>query len=165
MGAICGCTWYTDNTGAVQQLVPITYLLIAGSFFAILYNFNIPMLKKHKWLISIPLSIPLSIVSNMFFPLIATTPPWVIIEIVILSPLGAIYSSFVYEKAVLHMGDYRTRMRRFLEQTEKGKKGGPTLPVEKEGFSYFTYGLLGRRIGKLLGVFGGLKTALSLAGR
>jgi flagellar protein FlaJ len=55
-------------------------------------------------------------------------------------------------------------MRRFLEQTEKGKKGGPSLPVEKEGFSYFTYGLLGRRIGKLLGVFGGLKTVLSLAG-
>ena len=58
MGAICGCTWYTDpNTGAVQQLVPITYLLIAGSFFAILYNFNIPILKKHKWLIIIPLYI------------------------------------------------------------------------------------------------------------
>src|SRR5207245_3196117 len=38
------------------------------------------------------------------------------------------------------------------------------LPVEKEGFSYFNYGLLGRRIGKLLGVFGGLKTVLSLAG-
>src|SRR6266516_56634 len=129
MGAICGCTWYTDNTGAVQQLVPVTYLLIAGSFFAILYNFNIPMLKQHKWLISIPLSIPLSIVSNMFFPLVATTPPWVIIEIVILSPLGAIYSSFVYEKAVLHMGDYRTRMRRFLEQGERAKKGVVELPL------------------------------------
>src|SRR3989441_559078 len=164
MGAICGCTWYTDNTGAVQQLVPITYLLIAGSFFAILYNFNIPMLKKHKWLISIPLSIPLSIVSNMFFPLVATTPPWVIIEIVILSPVGALYSSFVYEKAVLHMGDYRTRMRRFLEQGERAKKGGVELPPEKQGFSYFTYGLLGRRIGKLLPIFSGLKQVLSLAG-
>src|SRR3989441_10508370 len=164
MGAYCGCTWYTDNTGAVQQLVPITYLLIAGSFFAIIYNFNIPALKKRKWFISIPLSVPLAIVSNMFFPLVASSPPWLIIEIALLSPLGAIYSSFVYEKAVLHMGDYRTRMRRFIEQGEKGKKGGPALPVEKEGFSYFTYGLLGRRIGKLLGVFGGLKTVLSLAG-
>jgi archaeal flagellar protein FlaJ len=165
MGAICGCTWYTDNTGAVQQLVPITYLLIAGSFFAILYNFNIPMLKKHKWLISIPLSIPISIVSNIFFPLIATTPPWVIIEIVIISPIGALYSSFVYEKAVLHMGDYRTRMRRFLEQGEKSKKGGiASLPEEKQGFSYFTYGLLGKRIGRLLPIFGGLKQVISLAG-
>src|SRR5438552_3314747 len=164
MGAICGCTWYTDSTGAVQQLVPVTYLLIAGSFFAILYNFNIPMLKKHKWLISIPLSIPLSIVSNIFFPLVATTPPWVIIEIVILSPVGALYSSFVYEKAVLHMGGYRTRMRRFLEQDERAKKGGVELPPEKQGFSYFTYGLLGKRIGKLLQIFSGLKQVLSLAG-
>jgi len=145
MGAICGCTWYTDpNTGAIQQLVPITYLLIAGSFFAILYNFNISMLKKHKWLISIPLSIP--------------------IEIIILSPAGALYSSFVYEKAVLHMGDYRARMRHFMEQGEKGKKGGIALPEEKQGFSYFTYGLLGKRIGKLLPIFGGLKQVLSLAG-
>ncbi len=166
MGAICGCTWYTDpNTGAVQQLVPITYLLIAGSFFAILYNFNIPMLKKHKWLISIPLSIPISIVSSIFFPLIATTPPWVIIEIILLSPIGALYSSFVYEKAVLHMGDYRTRMRRFMEQGEKGKKGGIALPPEeKQGFSYFTYGLLGKKIGRLLPIFSGLKQVLSLAG-
>jgi archaeal flagellar protein FlaJ len=165
MGAYCGCTWYTDpNSGAIQQLVPITYLLIAGSFFAILYNFNIPALKKRKWFISIPLSVPLAIVSNMFFPLVASSPPWLIIEIALLSPLGAIYSSFVYEKAVLHMGDYRTRMRRFLEQTERAKKGGPALPVEKEGFAYFTYGLLGRRIGKLLGVFGGLKEVLSQAG-
>src|SRR5438132_1684263 len=165
MGAVCGCTWYTDpSTGAVQQLVPITYLLIAGSFFAILYNFNIAIVKKHKWLISIPLSIPLSIISNIFFPLIANTPPWLIIEIVILSPAGALYSSFVYEKAVLHMGDYRARMRRFLEQGERAKKGGVELPPEKQGFSYFTYGLLGRRIGKLLPIFSGLKQVLSLAG-
>jgi archaeal flagellar protein FlaJ len=165
MGAVCGCTWYTDpSTGAIQQLVPITYLLIAGSFFAILYNFNIPQLKKHKWLISIPLSVPLSIVSNILFPLVATTPPWLFIEIAILSPAGAIYSSFVYEKAVLHMGDYRARMRRFIEQGEKGKKGGIALPAEKEGFSYFTYGLLGRKIGRLLPVFNSLKQILSLAG-
>src|SRR5712664_4866406 len=91
MGAVCGCTWYTDpNTGAVQQLVPITYLLIAGSFFAILYNFNIPMLKKHKWLISIPLSIPISIVSNILFPVIAITSHWLLIEIFILSPAGSL---------------------------------------------------------------------------
>ncbi len=164
IGAVCGCTWYTDNNGAVQQLVPVTYLLISGSFFAILYNFNISAIKKHKWLISIPLSIPLSIASNIFFPLVASTPPWVIIEIIILSPLGAIYSSFVYEKAVLHMGDYRTRMRRFLEQGERGKKGGVALPEEKQGFSYFTYGLLGRRIGRLLPIFSGLKEVLSQAG-
>ena len=165
MGAICGCTWYTDpSTGAIQQLVPVTYLLIAGSFFAILYNFNIPALKKHKWLISIPLSVPISIISNILFPLIASTPPWLIIEIVILSPAGALYSSFVYEKAVLHMGDYRARMRRFMEQGEKGKKGGIALPEEKQGFSYFTYGLLGKKIGRLLPVFNGLKQVLSLAG-
>ncbi len=165
MGAVCGCTWYTDpSTGAIQQLVPITYLLIAGSFFAILYNFNIPMLKKHKWLISIPLSVPLSITSNILFPLVASTPPWLIIEIIILSPAGAIYSSFVYEKAVLHMGDYRARMRRFIEQGEKGKKGGIALPEEKQGFSYFTYGLLGRKIGRLLPIFNSLKQVLSQAG-
>src|SRR6266705_948075 len=161
MGAVCGCTWYTDpSTGAVQQLVPITYLLIAGSFFAILYNFNIAIVKKHKWLITIPLSI----ISNILFPLIASTPPWLIIEIVILSPAGALYSSFVYEKAVLHMGDYRARMRRFMEQGERAKKGGVELPPEKQGFSYFTYGLLGKRIGKLLQIFSGLKQVLSLAG-
>jgi len=166
LGAVCGCTWYTDpSTGAIQQLVPLTYLLIAGSFFAILYNFNLPVLKKHKWLISVPLSIPLSIVSNIFFPLVASTPPWVIIEIILLAPLGAIYSSFVYEKAVLHMGDYRARMRRFLDQGDKSKKGGIALPAEeKQGFSYFTYGLLGKRIGRLLGLFKGLKGVLSLAG-
>src|SRR5207249_10666570 len=55
-----------------------------------------------------------SIVSNMFFPLVATTPPWVIIEIFILSPVGALYSSFLYQKAVLHMGTHRHRMRRVL---------------------------------------------------
>ena len=165
MGAICGCTWYTDpNTGAIQQLVPVTYLLISGSFFAILYNFNIPFIKKHKWLVSIPLSIPIAIVSNLFFPLTASTPPGIIIELVLLSPLGAIYSSFVYERAVLHMSDYRARMRRFLEQGEKAKKGGVALPPEKEGFSYFTYGLLGRRIGRALSWFGGLKEVLSQAG-
>jgi len=166
MGTVCGCTWYTDpSTGAIQQLVPLTYLLIAGSFFAIIYNFNVPALKKYKWLISIPLSVPLSIVSNILFPLIATTPPWLIIEIVILAPTGAIYSSFVYERAVLHMGDYRTRLRRFFEQTEKGgKKGGIALPPEKQGFSYFTYGLLGKKIGRLLPIFNSLKQVMSLAG-
>jgi flagellar protein FlaJ len=165
MGAVCGCTWYTDpTTGAIQQLVPVTYLLIAGAFFAILYNFNIALVKKHKWLISIALSIPLSILSNILFPLVASTPPWLVIEIVILAPAGAVYSSFVYEKAVLHMGDYRVRMRRFIEQGEKGKKGGVALPEEKQGFSYFTYGLLGKKIGRLLPVFSGLKQVLSLAG-
>jgi flagellar protein FlaJ len=147
MGAVCGCTWYTDpTTGAIQQLVPVTYLLIAGAFFAILYNFNIALVKKHKWLISIALSIPLSILSNILFPLVASTPPWLVIE------------------AVLHMGDYRVRMRRFIEQGEKGKKGGVALPEEKQGFSYFTYGLLGKKIGRLLPVFSHLKQVLSLAG-
>ncbi|HZY46374.1 MAG TPA: type II secretion system F family protein [Candidatus Bathyarchaeia archaeon] len=164
MGAVCGCTWYTDNTGAVQQLVPVTYLLISGSFFAILYNFNIPFLKKHKWLFSIPLSIPLAIVSNTFFPLVSPTPAWAIIEIALLSPIGAIYSSFVYERAVLHMGDYKARMRRFLESTERNKKVGVGTPVEKEGFSYFTYSLLGRRLGKLFSIFSGLKEVISQAG-
>jgi len=164
MTYLCGCAWYYDSGGNPTALVPLTYMLITGSFFAIIYNFNIPPLKKHKWLISIPLSIPLAIVSNIFFPLVASSPPWLIIEIALLSPLGAIYSSFVYEKAVLHMGDYRTRMRHFIEQGEKGKKGGVALPPEKEGFSYFTYGLLGKRIGRLLPVFNGLKQVLSLAG-
>src|SRR5881296_3083647 len=164
MTYLCGCAWYYDTGGNPTALVPLTYMLITGSFFAIIYNFNIPPLKKHKWLISIPLSIPIAIVSNIFFPLIAITPPWVIIEIIILSPAGALYSSFVYEKAVLHMGDYRARMRHFMEQGEKGKKGGIALPEEKQGFSYFTYGLLGKRIGKLLPIFGGLKQVLSLAG-
>src|SRR6266705_218973 len=98
---------------------------------------------------------------------ISSTPPLVFIEIAFLAPLGAIYSSFVYERAVLHMGDYHARLRRFLEQGQKGKKGEPgstELPPEKQGFSYFTYGLLGRRISKILPLFSGLKQVLSLAG-
>src|SRR5213592_766846 len=110
MTYLCGCAWYYDTGGNPTALVPLTYMLITGSFFAIVYNFNIPPLKKHKWLISIPLSVPIAIVSNLFFPLIengiSSTPPLVFIEIAFLAPLGAIYSSFVYERAVLHMGDY-----------------------------------------------------------
>src|SRR5256886_1067168 len=143
MTYLCGCAWYYDTGGNPTALVPLTYMLITGSFFAIVYNFNIPPLKKHKWLISIPLSVPIAIVSNLFFPLvengISSTPPLVFIEIAFLAPLGAIYSSFVYERAVLHMGDYHARLRRFLEQGQKGKKAGPgstELPPEKQGFSY-----------------------------
>ncbi len=165
MTSLCGCVWYTDaNTGGPTQLVPLTYLLISGSFFAILFNFNIPTLKKYKWLISVPLSIPLSILSSFLFPLAAPSAPWVFVEIVLVAPLGAFYSTFVYEKAVMHMGDYRARLRRFFEQSEKGKKTGTELPPEKEGFTYFTYGLLGRRIVKLLPIFNGLKQILALAG-
>src|SRR5207249_5883471 len=83
---------------------------------------------------------PLSIASNIFLPLIETyngqpysySPPLVFIEILIFAPIGAIYSSFVYERAVLHMGDYRARLQRFMQQSEKGKKGGVELPPEKE---------------------------------
>ena len=165
MAALCGCNWYVDSSGNVTQLLPLTYLLLSGSFFAILYNFNIPLLKKFKWLISIPLSIPLSILSNILFPLASSSPPWVFIEIVILAPLGAFYSSFVYERAVLHMGEYRTRLRRFFDQGEKAKKvAAGEIPNEKEGFSYFTYGLLGRKIAKILPAFNSLKQILSLAG-
>ncbi len=68
--SLCGCNWYTDPvTGDISQLVPITYFLITGSFFAILYNFNISPLKKFKWFISVPLAIPLAIVSSIVFPL------------------------------------------------------------------------------------------------
>src|SRR5262249_4014884 len=87
--SLCSCNWFTDpNTGDVSQLVPITYLLITGSFFAILYNFNIPQLKKHKWLISIPLSVPIAIVSSIFFPLqgVTSTPPLVFLETLFLAP-------------------------------------------------------------------------------
>jgi len=165
MASICNCNWYTDPaTGEPTQLVPVTYLLIAGSFFAILYNFNIPPLKKFKWFISVPLSIPLALVSDIVFPLTASRPPWVFIEIILLAPIGAVYSSFVYEKAVLHMGDYRARLRRFFDQTEKGKKGGPALAPEKEGFTYFTYALLGRKLNKALPFFKSLKGILSQAG-
>ncbi len=166
MAFLCNCSWYRDPSGNPTQLVPLTYLLLSGSFFAILYNFNIPLLKKYKWLFSVPLSIPLSIVSNLFFPLVSYSPPWVFVEIVILAPLGAFYSSFVYERTVLHMGEYRARLRRFFEQSgEKSKKGGGTeIPHEKEGFTYFTYGLLGRKITKLLPIFNSLKQILSLAG-
>src|SRR2546425_6078426 len=135
MNALCGCNWYYDSsTGDVSQLVPLTYLLVTGSFFAILYNFNIPALKKWKWLISVPLSIPLAIFSDLFFPLTTVHPAWVFLETLLLAPIGAVYSTFVYEKAIQHMGDYRTRLRRFFEQTEKAKKSGtPLAPVEKEG--------------------------------
>ena len=173
MSYICNCAWYFDTNGNPTLLVPVTYMLITGSFFAILYNFNIPMLKKYKWLISIPLSILISIASSLFLPLQANfnavlTPvvptPLIFIETVALAPIGAIYSSFVYERAVLHMGDYRVRLQRFLAQGERNKKGAAELPPEKEGFSYFTYALLGRRLGKLFGMFNGLKQILSLAG-
>jgi flagellar protein FlaJ len=164
MGSLCSCDWFTDSAGAPTQLVPFTYLLIAGSFFAILYNFNIPLLKKWKWFASVPLSIPLALVSEMLFPLSASHPPWLYVEMVLLAPVGAIYSGFVYEKAVLHMGDYRARLRRFFEQTERSKKGAPELPPEKEGFIYFTYALLGRKIGKALGLFKSLKGTLSMGG-
>ena len=171
MTYLCNCAWYYDTSGNPTALVPITYLLITGSFFAILYNFNIPPLKKRKWLISIPLSVPIAIASALFFPLVengvSASTPLVFIEIAFLAPLGAIYSSFVYERAVLHMGDYNARLRRFFEQGQKGKKGAPgtaELPPEKTGFSYFTYALLGRRLGKVLPIFSGLKQVLSLAG-
>ena len=164
MGPLCGCNWYLDASTNPTQLVPLTYLLISGSFFAILYNFNIPPLKKFKWLFSIPLSVLLSIFSNLFLPLVSPSPAWIYIEIVIVAPLGAVYSNIVYERAVLHMGDYRARLHRFLEQGERSKKGGVELPPEKEGFTYFTYGLLGKRITKLLPLFKSLKQILALAG-
>jgi archaeal flagellar protein FlaJ len=173
MSYLCSCSWYIDTNGNPTLLVPVTYMLITGSFFAILYNFNIPILKKYKWLISIPLSVVLSIASALFLPLsenfnATLTPvvptPLIFIEIVALAPLGAIYSNFVYERAVLHMGDYRARMQRFLAQGEKSKKAGGELPPEKQGFTYFTYALLGRRLGKAYQMFNGLKQILSLAG-
>ncbi len=170
MSTICGCNWYNDPATGVTQLVPITYLLISGSFFAILYNFNIPQLKRWKWFISVPLSVPVAIVSDVLFPLTNAHPSWVFIETVLLAPLGAVYSSLVYEKAVLRMGDYRARLRRFFETTEGARKPGggagvqPGAPLEKEGFSYFTYGLFGRRINRFLPFFKGLKNTLSLAG-
>jgi archaeal flagellar protein FlaJ len=168
MTYLCNCQWYYDTSGNPTGLIPLTYLLITGSFFAILYNFNIAPLKKHKWLISIPLSIPIAIASALFFPIVengvSASTPLVFIEIAFLAPLGAIYSSFVYERAVLHMGDYHARLQRFFEQGQKSKKGGTELPPEKQGFSYFTYALLGRRIGKILPLFSGLKQVLSLAG-
>ena len=166
MNALCGCNWYYDSsTGDVSQLVPLTYLLVTGSFFAILYNFNIPALKKWKWLISVPLSIPLAIFSDLFFPLTTVHPAWVFLETLLLAPIGAVYSTFVYEKAIQHMGDYRTRLRRFFEQTEKAKKAGtPLAPVEKEGLMYFTYGLLGKRLQRVIPLFNSLKGILTLAG-
>ena len=173
MSSICNCSWYFDINGNPTLLVAITYMLITGSFFAILYNFNIPVLKKYKWLISLPLSVGLAIASSLILPLaenyngVLTTvapTPLVFIEIVALAPLGAIYSNIVYERAVLHMGDYRARLQRFMAQGEKSKKAGMELPPEKEGFSYFTYALLGRKLGKVYQMFGGLKQVLSLAG-
>jgi archaeal flagellar protein FlaJ len=173
MSSACSCSWYLDTNGTPTVLVALTYMLITGSFFAILYNFNVPILKKYKWLISIPLSVVLSIVSSLFLPLyenfngtltIVTPTPLVFIEIVAFAPIGAVYSSFVYERAVLHMGDYRARLQRFMAQGEKSKKAGMELPPEKEGFSYFTYSLLGRRLGKAFQMFSGLKQVLSLAG-
>ncbi len=173
MGSVCACTWY-GTAAEPTQLVPLTYLLISGSFFAILYNLNIPPLKKWRWLVSIVLSIPIALVSQTFFPLLAdpsgpgaavvAAPLWVLVEIIFFAPLGAVYSTFTYEKAVLRMGDYRTRMRRFFEQTEKGKKGAADFAPEKGGFTYFIYALMGRRIGKVLPIFKSLKGVLTLAG-
>src|SRR5438445_3608939 len=164
MDTFCGCGFYTDSNGALTQLVPFTYMLISGSFFAILFNFNIPPLKKYKWFISIPLSIPLALFSNLFFPLVAVaSPPWVFIELLLFSPIGAVYSGFTYEHSVLHMGDYRARLRRFLQQTDKAKQED-LMPEEKGSFVYFTYRLMGKKVTSLLPFFKGLKQILSLAG-
>ncbi len=179
MEGLCSCSWYYDpSTGQATQLVPLTYLLITGSFFAIIYNFNIPVLKKWKWMFSIPLSIPIALFSSIFFPLMTLniTPgqwqsipsaPWVFIETLLLAPVGAIYSTFTFEKSVLHMGDYRARMQRFFEQANQKKQpgaAGEMMPADKGGFSYYTYGLLGSRILKVLPFFKGLKQILMLAG-
>ena len=127
MTYLCGCAWYYDSGGNPTALVPLTYMLITGSFFAIIYNFNIPPLKKHKWLISIPLSVPIAIVSNLFFPLvengISSSPPLVFIEIAFLAPLGAIYSSLVYERAVLHMGDSPLVDEATVDRAQRGQEG------------------------------------------
>jgi archaeal flagellar protein FlaJ len=168
MTYLCSCQWYYDSSGTPTLLVPVTYILMTGAFFAILYNFNIPALKKLKWLISIPLSVGIAIASNIFYPLVengySLTTPIVFIEIAFLAPLGAVYSNIVYERAVLHMGDYRARLQRFLAQGERAKKGQVDLPPEKKGFSYFTYAFMGRHLTKILPIFNGLKQILSLAG-
>jgi flagellar protein FlaJ len=174
MSFLCGCSWFLDTNGNPTLLVGLTYMLITGSFFAIIYNFNISALKKYKWLVSLPLSVALSIMSSLFLPLsenfnstltTVVPTPLTFIEIVLFAPVGAVYSNIVYERAVLHMGSYRARLQRFMAQGERGKKGGAAgLPPEKEGFSYFTYALLGRRLGKFYQLFNGLKQILSLAG-
>ena len=168
MTYLCSCQWYYDSSGAPTLLVPVTYMLITGSFFAILYNFNIPPLKKFKWFISLPLSVGLAIASNLFLPLVengySLTTPLVFIEIAFFAPLGAVYSNIVYERAVLHMGDYRARLQRFMQQGERAKKGQVELPPDKKGFSYFTYAFMGRRLTKILPFFNGMKQVLSLAG-
>jgi len=90
-----------------------------------------PRAEKTEMVHQHPAVRPLAIVSNMFFPLVASSPPWLIIEIALLSPLGAIYSSFVYEKAVLHMGDYRTRMRRFSNRPKRERKADSSTGRER----------------------------------
>src|SRR6266566_2905048 len=46
MTYLCGCAWYYDTGGNPTALVPLTYMLITGSFFAIIYNFYIlPSMK------------------------------------------------------------------------------------------------------------------------
>src|SRR5438309_11610076 len=48
MTYLCGCAWYYASAGNATALVPLTYMLITESFFAIVYIFNIPLLTKHK---------------------------------------------------------------------------------------------------------------------
>src|SRR3989304_6661006 len=43
MGTLCSCDWFTDSAGAPTQLIPFTYLLIAGAFFARRCKFEVPL--------------------------------------------------------------------------------------------------------------------------
>src|SRR5207245_8177358 len=86
--------------------------------------------------------------------------PWVFIELLLLSSIGAVYSWFTYEHSVLHMGDDRARLRRFLQQTDKAKQED-LMPEEKGSFVYFTYRLMGKKVTSLLPFFKGLKQILS----
>src|SRR5437899_12592709 len=45
---LCGCPWYYDPGGNPTALVPLTYTLVTGSFFAIIYHFNSPPQKNNN---------------------------------------------------------------------------------------------------------------------
>ena len=50
MDTFCGCGFYTDSNGALTQLVPFTYMLISGSFFAILFVEEVQVVHQHPTL-------------------------------------------------------------------------------------------------------------------
>src|SRR5438094_9192170 len=50
MSFLCRCQWYYDTSGNATLLIPLTYLMIMGSCFPLLFHFLISVLNAFKCL-------------------------------------------------------------------------------------------------------------------